>query len=812
MNGMRAVWIRVAAVLTAALLAFALLPGVGQAQITTEQREFFQEWLDTAERAEEAVEAGRASNIALELLRAQIVEYRDRFETARTQNSARIETLQSQLNALGPPPEDGQTEPEEIATLRADLNNRIDTLRVPVVVSFEAYNRADGIITEIDRIIRERQRQELLRRTDTPLDPQLWLPAWRAIIDASKDLHTEARVNWANQTEMQRVRQSLPQAGLYLAFGLLFLFRGRRWAEQAGAFMRRFGGVGSGAWRFLISLGRIGLPLVGVYLIIESITVSGVLGLRGELVLGSLPYWATLILGFQWLAERLYPRRPEDLAFNVQMASRPAARRNVLSLGLILVLHDMVNLLDQIEHMSYSVRGVIGFPVILLGAAVVMRMRQIAMRDELARKADGDEDSRRTGLMWIGPLFRWSAGIVALSTPLIAAAGYGAMAEAILFPYMITVGLYGALLVLQVFFRDIYAWMTGRDAEAADASVIPILIGFALVLGSLPFLALIWGARQADLTEVWDQFLQGVQVGDSRISPVDFLTFAVVFVLGYMLTRIFQNALKSSLLPRTKLDQGGQTAIVSGTGYVGIFLAALIAVSTAGIDLSSLAIVAGALSVGIGFGLQNIVSNFVSGIILLIERPVAEGDWIEVNGNMGYVRDISVRSTRIETFDRSDVIVPNADLVSGTVTNYTRGNTIGRLILPIGVAYGTDTKLVEGILREIAEAHPMVLANPAPFIVFKEFGADSLNFEIRAILRDVNWTLSVKSEMNHQINARFAEEGIEIPFAQRDLWLRNPETLSPKPAAGPVSEDAGRPVPKELQMPGDDGEGPADDH
>ena len=197
--------------------------------------------------------------------------------------------------------------------------------------------------------------------------------------------------------------------------------------------------------------------------------------------------------------------------------------------------------------------------------------------------------------------------------------------------------------------------------------------------------------------------------------------------------------------------------------------------SAAGFDFSNIAIIAGALSVGIGFGLQNIVNNFVSGLILLFERPIRKGDWIQVGATEGVVKNIQIRSTVIQTFDRSDVIVPNSELISGQVTNWVLSSTTGRAIIPIGVAYGTDTEKVRDILMGIAEDNEYISKSgfvPKPIVLFRAFGDSSLNFELRVFLYNIDNRLSVISDINFAIDKAFREQGIEIPFPQRDLHVK----------------------------------------
>jgi potassium-dependent mechanosensitive channel len=756
----------------------------------------FDAWQATATRAEAALEAGRASNAALETLRLEIVEWRDKFLAAQNTNKARIATIQSQITALGPVPESGSEE-EEIANRRAELNAQLARLQAPVLATEEAHSRAAGLIAEIDRIIRDRQAEELVSLGPSPLNPANWAVGLEDLLGGFDTLWSEFRRNWQNEVRQAEFRQNAPVAIGVALFGLILILRGRRWFDRLALRVRQLSPRGVEVWHFLISLGKVLIPWVGILFLAQSIIQTGFVGLRGSTILNYLPLWGFSVLVVRWLADRLFPEGDGPALMLVEPSRRAEARHYATGLALLAMVASVVDVLSEVGNFTPAAEAVIGFPVVCLLSLLLFRMGQFISRQiALAEEGEAEVGYRHK----ITRLVFRAAQIVAVIGPLMWAVGYRNAADALVYPTVMTLILLGLVEVLQKLVSDIYRLVTRAEDEAQEA-LIPVLIGFLLTLATLPLLALVWGVRAAELSEIWTRFRVGFTIGDTTISPTDFIMFAVVFSLGYMLTRVIQGALRSSILPKTKIDAGGQTAIVSGLGYVGVVLSAIVAITSAGLDLSSIAIVAGALSVGIGFGLQNIVSNFVSGIILLIERPVAEGDWIEVGGKMGYVRDISVRSTRIETFDRTDLIVPNADLVSGTVTNYTRGNTIGRVIVPVGVAYGTDTRRVETILREIAEAHPMVLLNPPPSVIFQGFGADSLDFEIRCILRDVNWSLAVKSDLNHEIARRFTEEAIEIPFAQRDIWLRNPEALTgaPKPAPAPAAPAAMTP-PREVDF------------
>lgn len=305
---------------------------------------------------------------------------------------------------------------------------------------------------------------------------------------------------------------------------------------------------------------------------------------------------------------------------------------------------------------------------------------------------------------------------------------------------------------------------------------IGLAVGFAIyviAIGvTLPLLLAQWGFQLWEIGNWVSQIFTEVSIGKFHFSLLGILTGVILFFVGLYVTRWLQRWFDGTVLARSRLDSGVRNSVKTGFGYVGIAIVSLFAISAAGIDLSSLALVAGALSLGIGFGLQNIVSNFVSGLILLVERPFKVGDWVVTGTTEGFVRRISVRATEIETFQHLSIIVPNSELINASVGNWTHKNRLGRVEIPVGVSYSSDPSQVMEILMDIARNHKKVLRNPEPFVVFHGFGDSSLDFEIRVHLADVLDGLGVKNDIRLQIFERFREAGIEIPFPQRDLNLK----------------------------------------
>ena len=287
-----------------------------------------------------------------------------------------------------------------------------------------------------------------------------------------------------------------------------------------------------------------------------------------------------------------------------------------------------------------------------------------------------------------------------------------------------------------------------------------------------------WSGFALRFFQIRDAFLDGVRevlaaswrVGSLDISAGNIVVFLIAVTLTIATARSLQFLLRNDVLPRLNLPRGVPGAISSATQYLVLGLGFLISLAVAGVDLGSIALVAGGLGVGIGFGLQNIVNNFVSGLILLFERPVREGDFIESAKTFGEVKRIGFRSSTIRTWEGSEVIVPNADLISSNVTNWTLADTHRRMDIPVRAAYGSDPKQIIELLIEVAKAHPNTFDEPAPHVLFLAFGEEALELSLRF------WThfevgLGTRSEVAIQVEEALRAAGVAAPVPHRVIHL-----------------------------------------
>lgn len=318
---------------------------------------------------------------------------------------------------------------------------------------------------------------------------------------------------------------------------------------------------------------------------------------------------------------------------------------------------------------------------------------------------------------------------------------------------------------------------------------------------------LLWPAAAWGLLRIWDLqevaetlrallITKGFFIGKTQILPARLLAGLVWFLLLFTFTRWLRSKLETRILTRAGIEISTRESVATLFGYVTFAIAAVVGLSVAGVSFSKLAIVAGALSVGIGFGLQDIFKNFISGLILLFEQRVRVGDAITVGSASGVVRKIRIRFTEIDTADRECMIVPNSELLSNYVKNNNIQDRRGRVVMQIGVAYGSDTALVKQLLLDIANGQSQAIRDdedtlPGPRVFFADFAASALMFELQMHIRTGDQKGVVASELRFAIDAAFREHGIEMPFAQQDLWVRQLPELRVQGAA-PAPQEQGK--------------------
>jgi potassium efflux system protein len=404
-----------------------------------------------------------------------------------------------------------------------------------------------------------------------------------------------------------------------------------------------------------------------------------------------------------------------------------------------------------------------------------------------------NEDLTATGarLPWLRVLL-WP---IAIAVAIALVAGYVGFAAFLAVRLLAILAIGGALTVALVFVdafaTEVVASDTPRGRRLAAVfgvtpnaldlltALVSAVVRLFLIVAAVLLLVGYSGLFADDIVGVFQIGRWDFAIGGLNLAPANILAALAILLIGLVAVRAVQSWLATQFLPRTRLESGLQNSITALSGYAAMVAVLTLALGALGIDLQKIALIAGALSVGIGFGLQSVVSNFVCGLILLAERPIRVGDWVVVRNEEGWVRRISVRATEIETFDRASVIIPNQDFITGVVKNWTHGNTMGRVLVKVRVAFDSDAEKVREVLRACGDDHPQVLRAPPPAVYLMGIGDIGLDFELRCLIANVEQSIVVSTELRLEILRRFAQHAIRIPFLPHDA-------RPPGPSAAPA--------------------------
>jgi potassium-dependent mechanosensitive channel len=735
------------------------------------------EVLDPVTRLAKSIEGAEKSINQLKELESELSRLRGDVERIIYDSTATAEQLRPQLDEvkrqiekLGPVPPAGQpAETTTMASERARLNAMAGALDSAIKTTELAWVRAKQLIDRITVMRYQIFTRNLFERRDSPLKPSVWSDVGSRL-DGVWGRVRYYGGDWLSWASRKSRELTLLLFGVGILFAGLYSLTRRfltRYLGRPAISPSFFERASRAAWVAPMMALPAAATAVALY---AGLDASDLLydhwGAFGQTALAAI---LILIAASAMLRVALAPKAP---AWRLIPLSDAAAARVLLLLEVfvgVYVLDIVLTELSRIIYVPLTVTVAQTFLtsclfVALLAATLFTRFEPQAAAD---RPVNGHHDVEgfvsRLAPRWIKvPLWLTAAAILATS-----ALGYVALGRFVAHQLVLSSMVLSAAGVCYLAIRaatrgrqdgrvvvgELLETRFGLEPSRQRQLVrlLEVILTLLLFLIAVPLLLLQWGFQGAEIRDWFKSAVFGFEVGHLKISPARILLGIGLFTGLLFLTRLVQRWLREGVLTQSRMDVGISNSIDQAVGYSGITLAALIAVSYAGFDITSLAIVAGALSVGIGFGLQSIVNNFVSGLILLVERPIKVGDWVALGDQQGNVRRISVRSTEIETFDKASLIVPNSELISGRVLNWTHRNLLGRVVIKFSLDGNADPDKVLKIMLDCARANPLVMKTPEPLAALENFGPGLLEFALRATIGDVNRGLLVMTDLRLQI-------------------------------------------------------------
>ncbi len=729
-------------------------------------------------------ELGHADLSAADLtgIRDSVTVVTDNVRDIVSRLDAPLAAARERLSQLGPKPKEGEESPD-VAQQRAEREAAVNRIDETQRLARSLVVQGDQLIDRVSNRRRASFARDLFHRTQPLISPGLWA---KVMADFPRDM----RSLQSAVTDIGVLFSRNGSLGNLLLLGLAFgvsvaLYFGRRNIAPRAA--RRDEGKTDpsrratllGAWRVIL-VGTV--PAVaGSYAVFYALDETNLLPSRLLPVAGAILLGLAVIAAVEALCDGLLS--PDKPAWRPAPVSDSAATRvKLLAVGIATI----VTVVKSVEALNSGISAALPISIATRGIGAVATVLILAIG--LHRFADTEQEEEAcfgpyvptkttTGIGGPARLVGWVAVVI---IGFAALGGYVALAT-FLIDQLIWVVAVLVLLYLLVQSVDTFLGRALTDesrlATALQANtglrkrslnqisvlatgaarVVLILIAALLILAP-------WGLDSTDIFASMRSAFFGFQVGGVTISLSSIVLGIGVLVIGVIVTRAIQRWLDQTYLPATDLDAGLRNSISTVAGYVGFLLSLALAFSYLGLSLEKITIVAGALSVGIGFGLQSIVNNFVSGLLLLWERPIRVGDQVVIGDSEGIVKRISVRSTEIQTFDRSAVIVPNSNLISGIVKNRVRGDRTGRLSLTVSVLRNQDPVRAAEMITACAEAHPDVVREPAPRVVFRKIGDPFLEFELLAWISDVSLGLKVQTDLNFAVFKTLSGEGFIPPL------------------------------------------------